>query len=144
VGVIDIVLWGGGEYWFLPSSGQAGEALESGNAGIIDSDGKVYKMLAHHDHYGKYAGIILNEPSLSDEVYLQDDKTLYNPAWDLTPGKLVYVRTSVDINLSHDSILEKTDDEDLVICIGKATGVSEIKLEKMFESIIWPPLGGSL
>ena len=107
---------------------------------MIKSDGEIYKMTGRHEDYGKYAGVVLNEPSEGDDVYLQKDDVLYNINWNFTPGQLVYVRTSGGMNLSHESIIEKTTTEDLTICIGIAISAQQIKLEKMFEKIIYPPL----
>jgi len=132
--------YGGYTQYLSPPAGFAGEALTSGLAAVIKSDGEIYKMTGRHEDYGKYAGVVLNEPSEGDDVYLQKDDVLYNINWNFTPGQLVYVRTSGGMNLSHESIIEKTTTEDLTICIGIAISAQQIKLEKMFEKIIYPPL----
>lgn len=121
-------------------SGIAGEALESGDAGMWGTDSKIYKMTAEHNNYGSYAGIIDNSVSEGGRVYLRNNEPVMNDEWEFTPGKLVYVRTSDNCNLSHESFLQKTDTEDLLICVGYAISQNCLLAKKMFESIAYPPL----
>jgi hypothetical protein len=99
----------------------AGEDLLGGHAGYIGDDGKIYMAVAHHDAFGKRAGIILDNYDAGQAGRLRTHGKPIIGDWSFDHGP-VYVRTDPHgddgYNLSQTPLLAANVDEDMFWQIG--------------------------
>jgi hypothetical protein len=121
----------------------AGDAMRAGDLVREGTDGKVYRAAARASTcYDRLVGIAENDAVADDAVRVRLAGIIDIPAYALTAGEPVYLRTTTigTPNMSATPLLVNNGTEDLYASVGVALTATSVRINFSDHIIYWPPL----